>query len=58
MRSESVRAREAIKAIVENVVKEDSALVEMTILVLVLNFERFYMYTGGEGAQRYLRRIL
>ena len=58
MRSESVRAREATKAIVGDVVKGDSALVEITILVLVPNFERFHMHTGGEGAQRYLRRIL
>lgn len=57
MRSESVRTREATKAIVGNVVKGDSALVEMAMLVLVPNHERVHMHTGGEGAQRHLRRI-
>jgi hypothetical protein len=48
--SKLVYTREAVKVIVRNVVKGDSALVEITILVLVPNHERFYIYTSGEGA--------
>jgi len=50
VRSKFVRAREATKVIVKDIVKGDLALVEITILILILNFKRFYIYTNSKGA--------